>query len=190
MSRSVVLFASIFLAQIGFTMPTGLDFQSASLPMTCAELLPDTTPYIQFFEAVGRGQVISDRRFSKRVYRILALRERMVDVVEKGRDQNPLDTLIRKVLCFYREQKEPLKPVGYDDAQFLSFIKASLKDLEEKVDETVYQWEFERQQRKAFERRALKNQKLVDALVREADVEADQLFGKLSARAKKKVSTQ
>lgn len=190
MSRSVVLWVGLVLGTYALAIPTNRDFQSASLPLTCAELLPDTTPYLLFFEAVGRGQVATNRTFSKRIYRILSLRERMVDVVEKGRDQNPIDSLVRKTLCFYREQKEPLKPVPFDDTAFLSFLKVSMKDLETKVDEAVYEWELERQQRKEFERMALRNQKKVDSLVREADVEADRVFEKLSQRAKRKVKTQ
>ncbi len=190
MSRSVVLSVLLFLGSHSFGIPTSRDFQSAALPLTCAELLPDTTPYVTFFEAVARGQVSTNRTFSKRVYRILSLRDRMVDVVEKGRDQNPIDSLIRKTLCFYREQKEPLKPVPFDDDQFLTYIKASMKDLEAKVDDAVFDWEFERQQRREFERMAIRNQKKVDSVAREADVEADRHFEKLSLRAKRKVKTQ
>ena len=33
------------------------------------------------------------------------------------------DVLVRKTLCFYREQKEPLKPIAYDNAEFIKFLK-------------------------------------------------------------------
>ncbi len=160
------------------------------LPLTCAELLPDMTPYIQFFDAVGRAEITKDRRFSKRIYRILALRENMLDLSDRGREQNPIDLLVRKTLCFYREQKDPIRPISYDDPEFTKFLKTSIKELETKVEKAVFDWELERQERKEFERRAKQNQKLVNALEREADIEAAQTFSRLSQRAKQKAMRQ
>ena len=160
------------------------------LPLTCAELLPDYTPFNNFLAAVARSQVTKDRRFSKRVYRLLSLRERIADLGERGRESNPVDVLVKKTLCFFREQREPLKPVSNDDDEFMKFLRLGLKDLESKVDEAVYDWEFERQERREFERRAMKNQKIVDSIMREADVEADSTFDKLARRAKRKAQGQ
>lgn len=187
------LFFSVLV--LGFALNSGAAPSSQGqgpqlLPLTCAELLPDVTPYVLFFDAVGRGQVAKDRRFSKRVYRVLALRDRVNDFMDKGADVNPVDGLIRKTLCFYREQKEPLRAIPYDDAEFLKFLKGSIKDLESKVESAVFDWELERQERREFERRARKNQKIVDSVIREADIEADQAFDKIAQRAKKKAISQ
>lgn len=177
-------------AQPVFSAPSSQGTGPQMLPLTCAELLPDLTPYILFFDAVGRIQVAHDRRLSKKVYKILALRDRINDFADKGSDSNPVDTLIRKTLCYYREQKEPLKPVACDDEEFLKFLKGNIKDLETKVDDAVFQWEFERQEKREFERRAHKNQQIVDSVMREADIEADQTFDRLAQRAKKKAKSQ
>lgn len=191
MVRSLAVLALTFatLTLRVWSAPSSQGVGAQSLPMTCAELLPDVTPYLLFFDAVGRTQVSRDRRFSKRLYRILALRDRLNDFADKGSDINPVDALIRKTLCFYREQKEPIKPVPYDDAEFLSFLKTSLPELEKKVDAAVFQWELERQEKKEFERRAHKNQQIVESILREAEIEAEQTFDQLARRAKKKAQS-
>src|SRR5687768_12693389 len=79
------------------------------LPLSCSELLPDPGPFINFFEAVARGSVTHDKAFSKRMFKILALREKLSNMTDRTREQNPVDDLIKRTLCFYREQKEPLK---------------------------------------------------------------------------------
>lgn len=189
MLQSFVLLA-LALSSGAIAAPSSQGTGTQMLPLTCAELLPDVTPYVMFFDAVGRTQVAQDRRFSKRIYRVLALRDRVNDFADRGVDVNPVDTLVRKTLCFYREQKEPLKPVSYDDPEFLKFLKANMKELDAKVDAAVFQWELERQERREFERRARKNQQIVESVMREADIEADQTFDKLAQRAKKKAKSQ
>lgn len=160
------------------------------LPMTCAELLPNMGPYLNFFEAVGRGNVGNDRAFSRRIFRILALRDKLVEEADRAKEQNPVDVLIRKTLCFYREQREPLKPVPYDDDAFVGFLRTSLKELEGHVDDAIFTWEFERAQRREFERQLERNQTAVDAVREQADVDADRAFEKLSSNAKRKVRSQ
>jgi hypothetical protein len=157
------------------------------LPMTCSELLPEISPYLNFFEAVARGNVAQDRSVSKRVYRILLLREKISVTADRFREQNPVDTLIRKTLCFYREQKEPLKPTPYDDAEFLKFLRGALKELELKVEDAVYDVEYERQQRHEYERQLLANQGIVERVKKEADVDAERTFERLTSAARKKV---
>src|SRR5947209_14947948 len=76
------------------------------LPMSCAELLPDPAPYLGFFEAVGKGLVAKDRALSKRIFRVLSLREKLAEEPDRAREGNPVDVLIRKTLCYYREQKD------------------------------------------------------------------------------------
>ena len=86
-----------------------------SLPMNCSELLPDPSPFTQYFEAVGRGLVSSNRPLATKIFKVIAIRERISDAADRQRDQHPIDVLIRKTLCFYRDTKEPLKAVTYDD---------------------------------------------------------------------------
>lgn len=157
------------------------------LPLECSELLPDSGPYLQFFEAVARGSLKKDKAFSKRIFRILALREKMQSSAQQSRDQNPLDLLIRKTLCFYREKKEPLKMVPYDDPAFMAFLHGSLNDLETKVEETIFQREFDKQQRKEYERLLTQNQELEESVRGQAEVDADRNFDRLSSAARKKV---
>lgn len=185
--RKLLLFVCFWSVSV-FSVPAP-DAGQYMLPLSCAELLPDMNQYIVFFEAVGRGNVTTDRKFSKRIFRILGLREKLMELGDRGKEQNPVDLLIRKTLCFYREQKEPLKPVGYDDDAFLKFLKGALRELETKVDDAVFQWELERQQRKELERMALKNQVIVESLLREAEIEADSTFYRLSKAAKRKAKS-
>ena len=158
-----------------------------SLPMNCSELLPDPGPFINYFEAVGRGLVTSNRKLSARIFKILAIREKISDAVDRQRDQHPIDVLVKKTLCYYRETKEPLKPVTYDDESFVSYLSGVMKDLEIKVDEVVYQWELDRAQRLQFEKIVEKNQHLIESLKREAQAMADADVKKIANKAKNKV---
>lgn len=160
------------------------------LPLECSELLPDSAPYLQFFEAVARGELKKDKAFSKRVFRILALRDKLQASAHQSRDQNPIDLLIRKTLCFYREKKEPLKMVPYDDPAFLQFLRGSFSDLEQTVEATIFQREYDKQQRKEYERLLTQNQELEESVRSQAEVDADRNFEKLSNAAKKKVRAQ
>jgi hypothetical protein len=156
-----------------------------SLPMNCSELLPDPSPFTNYFEAVGRGLVVSNKKLSSRIFKIIAIREKLTDAVDRQRDQHPIDILIRKTLCFYREQKEPLKPVTFDDANFISYLSSALKDVESKVDDIVYQWELDRVQKAQFEKIVEKNQHLIQKMKMEADEMAEAEVKKLSQKAKK-----
>src|SRR4051812_4106201 len=69
------------------------------LPINCSELLPDDSPFVQFFEAVGRGNATANRSFSKRIFRLVSMREKAMRSADRIRDQNPVDRLIRKTLC-------------------------------------------------------------------------------------------
>lgn len=160
------------------------------MPMNCNELLPDNGPYVQFFDAVAHGQVALDKSLSKRLFRISSLREKVGDAAERSREQNPVDLVIRKSICFYREQKEPLQPIAFDNPGFVKFLKGALKDLENKVDDMVFQAEFERYQRREFERKVNKNKAMIEVLKKEADRDAERAFNKISSAAKKKIQEQ
>ncbi len=171
------------LAKVDSTRPTYL------LPTTCHELMPDASPYIGFLEAVALGGVGNDRNFSKRLLRILAMRTKLNEVSERARESNPIDSLIEKTLCFYREQKEPLRQVPYDDEAFTKYMKASLRELELKVEDAVYQAEVERVQKQHYEIQLQKNREVVEELKVEAENQADKSFERLSSSAKQKVKT-
>ena len=177
---SAVWFGSVAQAKVD-SRPTYL------LPTTCAELMPDSQPYLGFMEAVALGGAQSDRNFSKRVLRILALRTKLNEVSERARESNPIDRLIEKALCFYREQKEPLRPVPYDDPTFIKYLKESMRELELKVEDAVYQTEVERVQRKHYELQLQKNRELVEDLRNEAETQADRSYQRLSSSAQQKV---
>lgn len=160
------------------------------MPMNCSELLPDNTPFTNFYQAVARAAVATDKAFAKRVLRLLALRDKIADTVERSRELNPVDTLLRKTVCFYRETKDPLRPVPFDDNDFIQFLKGSLKDLEVKVEDAVFQVEFEKYQRTEYERRVGQNQSAIQSLNRDATREAENSFERLSQAAKRKVRAQ
>ena len=134
------------------------------LPLNCSELLPDIAPFTDFFEAVAKGTVKTEPRFSKRLFKILALRGKLFESGRRMKKENPVDILIRKTLCFYREQKEPLKPISYDNPHFIAFLRSASMDLENKVDEAIFQWEFERYQRDYYEAQLDKNSKIIRKL--------------------------
>ncbi len=160
------------------------------LPMTCGELLPDPSPFIGFLDSVATGQISTDKNFSKRVYRVLALRNKLGEASERIREANPVDFLIRKTLCFYREQKEPLKPVPYDDPAFIRFFRDALKELELKIEDAIFQTEYELAQRKQYELQLQKNKDVVERIREEAEENADRSFDRLANSAKQKVKSQ
>lgn len=156
------------------------------MPMNCTELLPDTSVFIGFFDSVARGGATIDKALSKRLLRILSLREKVNDTADLSRQPNPIDTLIQKTICFYREQKEPLKQIPFDDPDFATFLKTSLKDLETKVEDAVFNVQFEKYQKEEYARRVQANRGVIEKLEREADTDADRAFDRLSNNAKRK----
>ncbi len=157
------------------------------MPLNCSELLPDTSPFIQYFESVARGAAASDRPFSLRVFKLLALRERLAEEDAASRDQNPVDIIIRKSLCFYREQKEPVRPIPYDDETFVLYLKKYLKEIEIRVEKIIIQTEFEKRSRKAYEEKLTRNKATIDVLRREAEREANSVYKSLSNQAQRKL---
>lgn len=158
-----------------------------SLPMNCSELLPDPSPFLNYFEAVGRGLVTSNKQLSARIFKLIAIREKLGDAVDRQRDQHPIDNLIKKTLCYYREQKEPLKPVSFDDSNFISYLTQSMNELEAKVKEVVYQWEFDQAQRKLFEKIVEQNQQLIQKMKMQAEAQARVEVERIANKAKKEV---
>ncbi len=160
------------------------------LPTSCTELLQKTEPFIDFFEAIGRGVAKTDRELSKRIFAILVLREKLKESSVIRDKNNPVDVVIQKALCFYREQKEPLKEVSYDNPQLLIFIKQSISELEKKVQDTIFEYELERFRRKYYELKLEQNNKFTKTLRLEAEKIAESKYKSISERAKKKVFSQ
>lgn len=160
---------------------------TVTLPMTCAELIPETEPFTQFFEAVARGSVTTKSRLSKRMFRVLALREKLKEIGKRHKDDNPIDQIIRKTLCFYRESTDPVRAVPFDDAAFLKFIESSIDEVEKKSEEAVYQSEYVRLQKEEYEKRLDRNQDLIEQLRQEADRSAQKSYDEISTKAKRKV---
>jgi len=186
----LVLLVFISIASPLYAAPVPQEGGVFIMPMSCAELLQDPAPFLGYFEAVAKGQVSKDRKFSRRLFRVLSLREKLGEATGRTREANPIDAIIRRTICFYREQKEPLKPVAFDDEEFLKFLRVSVKELEEKVDDSIFQWEFERQQRREYERRMKVSEGAAQTVSREAERDADLTYDRLTTAARKKVQSQ
>ncbi len=184
------LFSLVLNTRPSFALVSDPDQAVFMMPMNCAELLPDSSNFIGFFGSVARGTANQDKMLSRKLLRILALRERINDIADLSRQPNPVDTLIQKTICFYRVQKEPLKPVPFDDEDFLHFLKTSLKELETKVEDAVFQVQFEKFQREEYARRVQQNRNILQALEREADKDAGRTFDRLSSGAKRKARVE
>lgn len=161
--------------------------ENAMMPLNCHELLADPSPYLNFFASVGKELAQKDKAASRKVFRLLALREKVETKLDRDREQNPVDTAIKKTICFYREQKEPLKAINAADKDFLAFLIPAIKELETKVESAVYTVEYDRQARLEADRRARKNLGAVQRLEDEASIEAERTFEKISNAAKLKV---
>lgn len=180
--------ASKLLISFGICMAFAPAYGAAVLlPINCAELLPDQGPFLDFFDTVARGAAAKNKKLSSEIFYILSMRERLDrgDLEREG--QNPVDVLIRKTLCFYREQKAPLKPVAYDDPTFVRFLNDSVAELSKKVDDTVFRAEYERLQRHQYELKLSRNQAGIDQLREAADQSAAKTFKSLSRKAKQVV---
>ncbi len=165
----------------------GVSAGTVTLPMTCAELIPEAEPFTQFFEAVARGSVTTKARLSKRMFRVLSLREKLAESGKRHKDDNPIDNIVRKTLCFFRESKEPVRAVPFDDPTFLKFMEASIDEVENKAENAVYESEFIRLQKEEYEKRLDRNQALIDQLRQEADRSAQKSYEELSSKARRKV---
>ncbi len=187
--KNGVIMKSLVLSFIFLLSSMGVAKQLSvySLPMTCTELIPDQEPFVLFFESAARGSVAKDRNFSKRLFKLVSLRRKINETPDKLRETNPIDQLIRKTLCFYREQKEPIKPVPFDDEKFISFLRASLPELEAKAKDAVFETEYLRATKKQYEAKLKQNESLVEQLESQARNEANQEYDQLKAQASKKV---
>lgn len=159
------------------------------LPMACSELLPDTDPFIRFLDSVARGNLLTENALSKRIFRLMALREKVAETIRIGRERNPVDIMVQKTLCFYRQQKEPLKPVPYDDEAFLEFLKGGIDDMEKQISAAIRQEEIERFQKKEFERKLEQNREREDQLRRQAQRDAEKEMKQISESAKRQVKS-
>ncbi len=178
-----LLFSSLISAAIKDTIG------NPSMPMGCNELLQDTTPFIQFYETVAKGLMNSDKPTAKRLLKLLFLRQKLGDNTSLHKESNPVDAMLRTSICFYREQKEPLKQVLFDDAEFVKFLKSSLPELEKRVETAIYDWELEKAQKAEYERRIRLGQSSMEAFHNQIERDADNTYEKLSKNAKQKAKT-
>jgi hypothetical protein len=176
------ILAHLFLGAslFGLTHPTYM------MPINCAELIPDSGPFIHYLQAVAHGLVSSNQKLAKRILRLIALRQKLADETGRTGIANPIDPLLRAFICFYREQKEPLKAVMYDDAGFLGFLKSGLDELEKKADDAVLQVALEEQRRKEFERKTDAQRLVIERMSNEAEAEAADAYERLNSAAKRK----
>ncbi|NBT58252.1 hypothetical protein EBT16_05660 [bacterium] len=170
-------------------IPTQLE-PTYLLPLNCSELLPDNSTFVSYFDSVGKGQVVSDKALSQKIFRILALRERVQDTPGLFDGANPVDVVIRRTLCYYRQQKDALRPVPYYDSHFLSFLKENIKDLEKKVEAVILECQYKLLSRELLEKRAKKNQALVESEKKQAEKTAAQIFERLNQQATRKAKYQ
>jgi hypothetical protein len=183
----VLLLAGLALAAAGEAAP--MRGRSVVLPMTCAELLPEAEPFTEFFEAAARGSVTTNARLSKRMFRVLSMRDKLTEVEKRGPADNAINALIRKTLCFYRENTDPVRPIPFDDPQFMKYMTSAIEDLERKADEAVFDAEFARLQREEYEKRLERNQDLIEQLRQEADRAAQRSYEQLSQKARRKIKS-
>lgn len=160
------------------------------LPLNCSELLPDNSTFVSYFDSVGRGQVLADKALSQKVFRILALREKLNDSPHLFEGANPVDVVIRRTLCYYRQQKDALQPVPYYDPKLLSFLKENIGELEKKVEAVILECQYKLMSKELLETRAKKNQALVDSAKKQAEKTADNVFDKLHQQALRKARNQ
>lgn len=159
------------------------------LPLNCSELLPDNTPFLSYLESVAKGQVIADKTLSQKIFRILALRDKLNQASGLFEGPNPIDTVIRRTLCYYRQQKDALQPVPYFDPKILSFLKENIRELEKKVEAVIVECQYQVLNRERLAQKAQQNQALVETFVKKAEQSADQTFERLAREAAKKVRT-
>lgn len=157
-----------------------------TLPQSCGELLSDIGPFLGFLDAVANGLANSDRTLSRRLLRLLALRNEALRNNERLRSDNAIDGTLRRALCFYREQREPLRPVAFDDDGFIRFLRESIGDLEKKVEGAIFDVELESARRRQLESRLAKNRAAAERLEAEADRAARTSYNRILDQARKK----
>ncbi|MCB0406385.1 MAG: hypothetical protein KDD51_16505 [Bdellovibrionales bacterium] len=160
------------------------------LPLNCSELLPDEAPFVAFFESVAKAGANEQRDLARRMLKILALREKLASSTDWSQNENPVDELVRKTLCFYREQKDPLRTVTYNDPQIISYLKEAIKPLEAKVEDAIFLAEFEREQRMRYEHQIEKNREVIRTLEQQAQRDAKAEYSEISKNARRKARTQ
>lgn len=156
------------------------------LPFNCSELLPDNSTFLSFFESVARGQVIANKALSKKIFRVLALREKLNQKQELFQGANPLDSLIARTLCYYREQKDALQIVPYYDPKLLEFLNQNIKDLEKKAEAVILDLQLQVLNKEELGRRARQNEALVAAERESAEQSANRLFDQIAQEAARK----
>lgn len=157
-----------------------------TLPASCGELLSDIGPFLGFLEAVANGLANSDRPLSKRLLRLLALRSEALRNNERLRSDNAIDGTLRRALCFYREQREPIRPVAFDDEGFIRFLRESIGELEKKVETAIFDVELESARRRQLESRLAKNRAAAERLEAEANRAARTSYNRILDQARKK----
>jgi len=160
------------------------------LPLNCSELLPDNSAFVSYFDSVGRGQVVADKALSQKIFRILALRQKLNDSPSLFDGANPVDVVIRRTLCYYRQQKDALQPVPYYDPKILSFLKENIGELEKKVEAVILECQYKVISKELLETRAKKNQAMVESVKKQAEKTADQVFDKIHQQALRKAKQQ
>lgn len=160
------------------------------LPLNCSELLPDHSTFLGYFESVGRGQVTRNKRLSQRIFKVLALRQKLQDSTSLYQGRNPIDALVRGTLCFYRQQKDALSPVPFDSPAIVSFISESMNELEGKVEAVILETEYRKAVGAILRKKAQMNEEIIDQEKQLAARKAQELFKVLSDKALRKAKKE
>ncbi|NBW99016.1 hypothetical protein EBR03_05540, partial [bacterium] len=152
------------------------------LPLNCSELLPDNTPFLSYLESVAKGQVITDKTLSQKIFRILALRDKLNQASGLFEGPNPIDTVIRRTLCYYRQQKDALQPVPYFDPKILSFLKENIRELEKKVEAVIVECQYQVLNRERLAQKAQQEEEIQEELAKLQEWVNAPLLEKLSAK--------
>lgn len=156
------------------------------LPFNCSELLPDNSAFLSFFESIARGQVVANKALSKKIFKVLALRDKLNQKPELFQGSNPLDALIARTLCYYREQKDALQIVPYYDPKLLEFLSQNIKDLEKKAEAVILDLQVQILNKEELGRRARQNEALVAAERESAEQSANRMFDQIAQEAQRK----
>ena len=181
----------VLLLGVGSSVSLFANVGSAHLlPLNCSELLPDEAPFVSFFESVAKAGANEQRDLARRMLKVLALREKLASTTDWSQNENPVDELVRKTLCFYLEQKDPLRTITYNDPQIIAYLKEAIKPLEAKVEDAIFLAEFEREQKMRYEHQIEKNRELIRTLEQQAQRDAKAEYNEISKNARRKARKQ
>ena len=151
------------------------------LPVNCAELLPDNDEFLGFLETVAGNLVATDKALAQRLFKMLAMRQKLLEdnQPEEQAVAHKMETYLRRFLCYYREQGDPLRQIMFDDPGVLAYIKKNLPSLEQKINEILKQGQRHLKDRDRYEAQLRRLEGQISALKIEARRQAEKTVAKV-----------